>query len=330
MHASRCHAYLAHLMLFSVLAHTQSASAQATVENYLATGAEKTILDTDIGDDIDDAFALALALRSPELQILQINSAFGDTALRSRLLDRFLDAVDRSDIPVATGIQTALPLVDRFSQRRYAERTAPTRSHPDAIASTLELIRKNPGEITLIAIGPYSNLGAMIDRDPETFRKLKRIVVMGGSFNSGRSDGYSLLGQVPEWNVRGDIPATQKVIASGVPLYMIPLDATQLMKLDEVNRAVLFKEDSLLTDQLLLLYEQWGALTPTLHDPLAVGYAINPKLCPTEPMHIYVDENGYTRTQPGPPNANICLHSDPEEFLSFYMHRLIKPKTSEK
>lgn len=287
---------------------------------------QKVILDTDIGDDIDDAFALALALQSPELQIMQVNADFGDTPLRARLLERFLKAVNREDIPVAVGVQTVVH--SDFTQRRYAERE-PESDVPkrDAIDSTLELIQRYPGEITLIAIGPYVDVGAMIDKDPATFRKLKRVIVMGGSIYQGYTNGgineYTKpLGPEPEWNVLNDIPGARKLLASGVPVYMMPLDATQL-KLDEVKRALLFQHDSAITDQLTLLYHQWGQLTPTLYDPMAVGFAIDPGLCPVTPMRIRVDDQGNTKPELGQPNVQVCLHSDSEKFFDFYMPRLL-------
>lgn len=107
----------------------------------------------------------------------------------------------------------------------------------------------------------------------------------------------------------------------------MPLDSTQL-KLDEVKRNVLFSYDTPLTDTLTLLYEQWTASTenptPTLYDPMAVAYALNPDLCPTKPMHIVVDDQGYTRVEPGEPNANVCLDSNPDKFFDFYLHRVMK------
>src|SRR5881392_3886073 len=80
---------------------------------------QKIIIDTDIGDDIDDAFAIALALRSPELQILGIATAFGDVEVRARILDRLLGEAGRADIPVAAGSVTHAP--NTLSQRPYAE-----------------------------------------------------------------------------------------------------------------------------------------------------------------------------------------------------------------
>ncbi len=289
---------------------------------------QKVIIDTDIGDDIDDAFALALALQSPELEVLQVNADFGNTPLRARLLERFLRASGRPDIPVAVGPQTSA--TNTFTQRRYAERE-PASNVPqrDAVQTTLDWIKKYPGEITLIGIGPYVNIGAMIDKDQQTFRMLKRVVIMGGSvyvgYRSGTDADYlKAPGPEPEWNVLNDIAGARKLFASGVPVYMMPLDATQL-KLDEVKRELLFRHDSPVTDQLVLLYYQWGQLTPTLFDPMAVGFAIDPGLCPVTPMRIRVDDKGYTRPEPGEPNAQVCLHSDPEKFFDFYMGRLLAP-----
>ncbi len=86
-----------------------------------SSASEKVIIDTDIGDDIDDGFALALALKCPELNILQINSAFGPVSIRTAMLQRFLDEVGRADIPVATGVTSPMP-ESHFTQRHYGER----------------------------------------------------------------------------------------------------------------------------------------------------------------------------------------------------------------
>jgi purine nucleosidase len=292
---------------------------------------EKVIIDTDIGDDIDDAFAVALALRSPELQILGITTTFGDTETRAKLLDRFLAEAGRPEIPVAAGIPT--PPKSTLTQRRYAESGRFTKpSHPDAVAFLLNQIRRNPGQVTLIAIGPLMNVGAAIDKDPATLRKLKRIILMGGSIHRGYGDlgfGPSTPPQ-PEWNILNDIPSAQKLFASGVPLFVMPLDATQL-KLDEVKRVFLFSQGTPLTDALTLLYHQWGQQTPTLFDPMTIAFLINPALCPIQPMHIRIDDKGFTRPDPGPPsapnppNAQVCLDSNPDAFFRFLLPRLATP-----
>ena len=289
-----------------------------------STGAttQLAIIDTDIGDDIDDAFALALALRSPELKILGVTTAFGDTELRARLVDRYLAAVGRKDIPVAAGVATSARNV--FTQAAYA-RQQPERKHPDGVAFLLDQIRKHPGEITIIAIGPEGNLGAAIQRDAATFRKVKRVVLMGGSVYRGYGNEHQP--PQPEWNILCDPAAAKALFTSGVPIFMMPLDSTQV-HLPAQEREKIFSFGSPLTDQLTLLYHQWVAHTdnhaadPTLFDPVAVTYAIRPDLCPAKPLRIEIDDKGMTRPVDGAPNAQVCLQSDEKGFLDLLLTRI--------
>jgi inosine-uridine nucleoside N-ribohydrolase len=277
------------------------------------------VLDTDIGDDIDDAFALALVLRSPEIKLLGITTAFGDTELRARLVDRYLEAVGRTDIPVLAGKATSHNNV--FTQAAYAEREPP-RKHEDGVQFLLDQIKANPGQLTLIAIGPLVNVGEAIQRDPETFKKLKRVVMMGGSVYRGYGNGRP---PEPEWNIKCDPESAKALFASGVPIYMMPLDSTQV-PLDQPERDRLFSFGSPLTDQLTLLYHQWAALTktttPTLFDPVAAAYAAKPELCPAKPLRIEVDDSGMTKPVEGQPNANACVQSDEKGFLEFLVGRV--------
>ena len=283
---------------------------------------EKLIIDTDIGDDVDDAFAVALALRSPELQILGISTTFGDTESRARLLDRLLGETGYQDIPVTAG--TPAQVNNVFTQRAYAEGGHYAHpSHPRAADFILDQIRRYPGQITLVAIGPLVNVGELIDKDAATFSKLRRVVLMGGSIERRYGDlGYSKpRGPEPEWNIKNDIPSARKLFASGVPIFMMPLDSTQL-KLDEVKRDILFRVGSSLTDALTILYHQWGYTTPTLFDAMPVAFIVKPDLCPVKPLRIRIDDQGYTRAEPGQPNAEVCLDSDPEVFFRFYIPRV--------
>ena len=283
---------------------------------------EKVIIDTDIGDDVDDAFALALAVQSPELQVLGVTTGFGDTEARARITDRFLGEIGRGDIPVYAGRPTVTS--HEMTQRRYASGGRFEKAtHGNAIDFLLEQIKKYPGEITLVAIGPMVNEGLAIGRDAATFRKLKRVVIMGGSVKRGYGDlGYTApMAPQPEWNIVNDIAGAQDLFGVGVPLYVMPLDSTQ-MKLDEVKREFLFSQGTALTDQLAILYHLWGYQTPTLFDPVAVAYVVNPDLCPVSPMHIRVDERGYTREEPGEINARVCLNSNAEQFFRFYLRRV--------
>jgi inosine-uridine nucleoside N-ribohydrolase len=318
------------MLLMVVLALTCASSPYLKAQSSTASaGREKVIFDTDIGDDIDDAFALGLALSDSKLDVLGVTTAWGDTDLRARLAARFLAETGHREIPVAAGPKTKSN--SPFTQAKWAEKwPEPEHGWPDAVAFTLDLIRRNPGQITLISVAPFSNVGALIDRDAETFRKLKRVVIMGGSIHRGYGDLGFLPdhGPDPEYNLLLDIPSARKLFASGVPLFVMPLDSTQL-KLQEVLRSALFSRGSPTTDALALLYAQWTASTlnptPTLFDAMAVAAAIDPQLCPTRPMHIEIDSRGYTRVEAGVPNAQVCLNSSSEKFFDFYMHHLLRP-----
>jgi purine nucleosidase len=302
--------------------------AQSTATSKTDAAPQKIIIDTDIGDDVDDAFAVGLALQSAEFKIVGITTAWGDTKLRGRLLDRLLKEVGRSDIPVAVGMEKHRPGDAIFSQARWAEAGPAVKDHPAAVDFLLEQIRSQPGEITLLAIAPLTNIGAAIDRDPATFRKLKRVVMMGGSVYRGYDDlGEGNRPPDREYNIAMDVQAAQKLFDSGVPLYVMPLDSTQL-NLDEVKRTLLFTQSTPLTDALTLLYQQWtrstNRQTPTLFDVMPVAFTIAPQLCPTRPLRLRVDDQGYTRPEPGTPNTEVCIASDPTRFFEFVLPRLVK------
>ncbi len=337
-----------------------------------ATPPQLAILDTDIGDDIDDAFALGLALESPELKLVGITTAYGDTDLRAKLVGRYLGSLCRFDVNVIPGVPT--PHENVFTQAAYARGFAnqscgvvsfhvssmadearlkkqreqeaakwkaeqaqtmaglghllQQKAAHDAAGFLLDLINEHPGEITLIAIGPLNNVEAAIKRDPETFRKLKRVVMMGGSIYRGY-DGRNGERRPPdaEWNISRDPAGLRALLASGVPVLMMPLDSTQV-HLETKEREEIFAHGSPLTDQLTLLYHQWKAGTeghpdaPTLFDPVAVTYAIRPDLCPATPLRLEVDDKGVTKPVEGVPNAQVCLKSDEQGSLELLLGRL--------
>jgi inosine-uridine nucleoside N-ribohydrolase len=290
----------------------------------------KVIVDMDIGDDIDDAFALGLLLQSPELEIIGITTAWGDTALRAQLLERLLRETGHSNIPVAQGIATTgnpQPL----TQARYAQR-GKLPAKLDAVDFMLDQIKRQPRQVTLVALGPLTNIGAAITRDAATFGKLKQVAMMGGSVRVGyRKSQYVASRPVDkEYNIVSDIPAAQKLFTSGVPIVMMPLDSTQI-RLDEVERNALLGHGSPVTDALALLYHQWidayqpwSSNMPSLFDVVPVAWLIDPAVCPTAPLRIVVDNEGYTRELPGKPNAQVCLASDQQRFFDIMMPRLLK------
>ncbi len=127
--------------------------------------------------------------------------------------------------------------------------------------------------------------------------------------------------------MRCDPEGLRALLASGVPVFMMPLDSTQI-RLETKEREAIFSHGSPLTDQLTLLYHQWlggyldHSLAPTLFDPVAVTYAFRPDLCPTTPIRLEVDDKGFTRPVEGTPNAQVCLKSDEKGFLGLLVGRI--------
>ena len=323
---SSCRSLLRRAALSSVLLFTALGASHAC-----AAPVHKVIVDMDIGDDIDDAFALALLLQSPDIEIVGITTDWGDTALRGRLLERLLRETGHAGIPVAQGIATPNPTP--FTQARYAQRgVAPSRPPQDAIDFILREIKRQPGQITILALGPLTNIGAVIARDAATFTKVKQVVMMGGSVRAG----YRKSQYVParpadkEYNIASDVKGAQALFASGVPIVMLPLDSTQI-RLDEVERNAIFGHGSPLTDAVTLLYHQWidsyqpwSSNMPSLFDVVPVTYLIDPASCPATPLRIAVTDDGLTREVAGQPNARVCLASDQPRFFSIFMQRLLK------
>jgi inosine-uridine nucleoside N-ribohydrolase len=287
----------------------------------------KLIIDTDIGDDYDDIVTLAVALASPELDILGVTTVAGDSGLRARLTKRFLNLAGREDVPVAVGatVRTGAP----FTHRRWA-RGGPELDgdEPPAVDFLLQQIAANPGQVTLLAIGPLTNLAEALERDPATFRKLERIVLMGGSVRRGYRDmAWQGEGKPSiEYNILSDIKAAQAVFEAGVPLTVAPLDGT-LVVLDEMKRQLIFTRSTPITDALALTYLQWSAVagrpTPILFDTAALAFAIDPSMFKVERLRLAVDDAGYTREVEGPANAEVCLDCDEDAFQRWLMPRLV-------
>src|SRR5579863_9829432 len=169
------------------------------------------LLDTDIGGDIDDAFAVALILRSPELDLLGVTTVSGDTQARARLAAKMLWEAGRHSVPVAAG-EPGKPLP--IDQCRWAAGfTSPQLLKQSAVDFLKKQFDKRPGEITLVAIGPLTNIAALLRTDPSIACKIKRIVMMGGAIAHGYGDNPQ---PVPEYNIYADAPAAQAVFTSGV------------------------------------------------------------------------------------------------------------------
>jgi inosine-uridine nucleoside N-ribohydrolase len=278
------------------------------------------LLDTDIGSDIDDAFALALIINSPELDLQGVTTVSGDTQARARLAAKMLWEAGGAwrRVPIAAG-EPGKPLP--IEQTRWAAGFTSPQLRPKKASDFLKAeFERRPGEITLVTIGPLTNVAALLRQDPAVGRKIRRLAMMGGSIARGYEPSS---GPAAEYNIAADPAAAQVLFASGIPILMVPLDVTAMLQLDPVGRDRVFTHRSPVTNSLTLLYHLWGRPTPTLFDPMAVAMLLDPGLCETQAMAIEVDAKGFTRVAEGrPANATVALHTDPAKFFEFYLSRV--------
>jgi inosine-uridine nucleoside N-ribohydrolase len=278
------------------------------------------LLDTDVGDDIDDALALALVLSSPELELRGLTTVFGDAHTRALLLCRLLHAIGRDNIPVASGQPSRDPPHYR-GQLQYGLRPC-FRKRPvkeNAVEFLYAKLKAEPGKLTLVAIGPLTNIADLLSRHSDCKPWIKRLVLMGGSVRIGYK---SKPPAEVEWNIKCDIPAARAVLRSGVPLVIAPLDATANLQLQGTQREAVFRAGSPLSNELRALFQLWDQPTPTLFDPAAIALCIDERWFKMENLHLDVDDKGITRIGTGKPNARVAMSVQRDDFLRWFTERL--------
>jgi purine nucleosidase len=279
------------------------------------------ILDTDIGSDIDDAFALALVMSSPEFELLGVTTVSGDTAARARIAAKMLwNAGGKwKKVPVVAGTPGKN---QGTNQGPWAEGfTSPQILHENAVDFLRDTIHSRPNQVTIIAIGELSNIAALIKTDPCAAHDIKQISLMGGSISRGYGSSTE---PAAEWNFKSDPVAAQVVFTSGIPILMAPLDVTAMLGLDSIERRIIFARNTPVTNSLAALYGLWKGDTPILFDPMAVAIVLNPKLCDMQNLAISVDDNGFTHVeQDRPPNATVGLSTNPGQFIEYYVNRVM-------
>jgi inosine-uridine nucleoside N-ribohydrolase len=288
----------------------------------------KVLLDTDIGTDIDDAWALGLLLVAPEVDLVGVTISDGDTGARARVAVKLLHAAGKGSIPVAVGRATPPPDGVDYQFTWAEDFTAVKPIATPAADFIVETLRTSPGEITLVAVGPLQNIADALRKEPNLGKLAKRVVLMSGSI------AYSAWTPWPvaEWNVKRAIEDAQLVYAAGIPLTIVPLDSTTYVRLETGERQRLEKHPAPLTRALEALYRLWLSAPDqkmTLHDQMAIGELLRPGSffgrCPEMP--ITVDEKGYTRVDPktGRP-VSVCLEPKRDAFMKFYVEGLLQAK----
>jgi uridine nucleosidase len=303
----------------------------------------RVIIDTDPG--IDDTMAIFLALASPELQVEALTTVFGNVGVEQCACNALtvLEVAGRSDIPVAVGARK--PLARPYQGRGHivhgrdglgetglsAGREAPRARAVDVLVSA---VTASPGEMTVIALGPLTNLAVAATVEPRLPEMVKEIILMGGAaMTRGNATPAA------EANIHNDPEAAWMVFHAGWPLTMVGLDVTQKVRMDPAYLERLAAAETPLTGMI-------SAITPFylksrayagingfyVHDPTAVTYAVTPSFFQTQQVYVDVETDGRRtlgqtvpdfRGQWGePPNVRVCLDVDDRKVLDMFVDRI--------
>jgi inosine-uridine nucleoside N-ribohydrolase len=282
---------------------TAASFAIRTMSPQAAKGSSRVIIDTDTG--VDDAFALLFAMRSPELKIEAITAVSGNVPLELTLPNamRMVEIAGRTDIPVAGGAK--VPLVRRLVTAAYAHgnnglggAVFPEPKIKPAAESAAELIcrivRKYPGEVTLIPVGPLTNIATALNTDPELAGMVRGIVLMGGSLSGGN------ITPAAEFNIYVDPEAARIVFQSGIPITMVGLDVTRKTSLTEEHVKILQAAQNPVSQAAAKIArnaidhnrEQGFVVGPNMHDSLAVAAFLDPSILKFKDYYVDVETTG--------------------------------------
>ena len=272
------------------------------------------ILDTDIGSDIDDAVALSYLLRQPLCELVGITTVSGNVAERAACAEVLCREAGRPDIPIHCGASDPLywgsgqPKVPQYEAIRNLPHTRDWKQNT-AIDYLRQTIRSRPGEITLLSIGPLTNVALLFAIDPEIPLLLKGFVSMAGSFYEEK--------KFPEWNCKVDSVANAMVYRAQFPNHIsVGLDVTLKCQLSKIEVRERFKASPL--NIALEMAEVWFAHSSpnvTFHDPLAAALIFNPSICQLERGTIVPevaeshDIGGIVHFTPSPKGAQLVAKS---------------------
>ncbi|OGV36053.1 MAG: hypothetical protein A2X48_17470 [Lentisphaerae bacterium GWF2_49_21] len=286
------------------------------------------ILDTDIGSDIDDSWALVMLLNSPELDLKLITTATFNTDHRTAITAKLLQAANRTDIPIGTGIKTldhpiqVSPWIKGFNMKKYKGKV-----YADGVDAMIKTIMKSKEKITLISIGPVTNIAEALRREPRIAKKC-RFIGMHGSIAKkyGGEPGISA-----EYNVVVDVISAKAVFdAPWASMTITPIDTCEVIKLDgELYRRV--KEcKNPLTKALIDSYQVWlggksdEGRSSVLFDTVAVYLAFAEDMLEIEEKPVDISFDGYTKVKEKGKKIRWALEwKDLEKFREFLVGRLI-------
>ena len=292
------------------------------------------ILDTDIGGDIDDTWALVLLLKSPELDCKLVTTCTGDTTYRARVVAKLLETAKRADIPIGIG---PAQKGDRQPQgewvRDYDLSSYPGTVHADGAGALVAAVMSSKEPVTIVAIGPFTTIAAALRREPRIAER-SRIVAMAGNIRKPFGDATKA---IPEFNVKIDVSASRAVFAAPWQMTITPLDTCGFVKImgDAYRRLV--KTEDPLTGALVENYRVWcRALgrdawfadgSSILFDTVAVHLAHSEDNLVMEDLGLTIEDDGLTAVSPrGRPVRTATEWKDKDAFQASLVDRLVRGK----
>lgn len=288
------------------------------------------ILDTDIGIDIDDTWALGFLLQCQELDLKLVTVGTGDVEYRVKIVAKFLDNAG-SNIPVGIGIPSnceARPQMDWVKDYDLSSYCGTV--YRDGVDVMIDTINNFEEKTTIICIGPLTNIGEALQRCPEIAQKAE-IISMLGSINKGL-EGKE--GKIAEWNVEQNIPAAQKVFSGQWPIDITPLDTCGRIKLRSTDYARVLESENKIPQLIMQNYKVWDDFygydkfkkeSSILFDTVAVYMAYCHDYLVMESRKLKIDDKGYMLDDNDGKEVKCALKwQDQKSFENVLVDRLIK------
>ncbi len=290
------------------------------------------ILATDIGDDIDDTWALGFLLKCPELDLKMVLTEYGKARYRAKLLAKFLQTTGHTQVPVAVGPDNE-PTGEGGQAawvKDYDLSSYPGRVYSNGVQALIEFIMHSKDPVTLICIGPMPNVAAALAQEPRIARRA-RFVGMDGSVRIGYGGSAK---PAAEWNVKAAPKAAQQVLSAAWDITITPLDTCGLVTLDGERYARLLQSHDPIVSAILENYRLWSRSqkdpeapehrSSVLFDTVAVYLAFTHDLCRMERLRIRVSDDGFTVTDPhAKPMEVATAWNSLDGYRDFLVQRLL-------
>lgn len=274
------------------------------------------IFDTDIGDDIDDTWALGFLLRCPELDVKLVVGDNGKPEYRAKLLAKFLESAGRSDIPVGIGLDVNAEKSGNQSEwvRNYNLEKYPGKIHRDGIQAMIDTIMKSRRPVTVIAVGPVQNIAEALKREPRIAQRA-RFVGMHGSVRVGYGNNPKISA---EYNVKVAAKACQQIFTAPWDITITPLDTCDKVVLTGEKYQRVYQATDPIALAIIANYRIWAAApdvkssanvpvrSSTLFDTVAIYLAFHQELCGMEKLGIRVNDEGFTLEDPTAKPMNVA------------------------